>query len=122
MSATVKVKAAITWTQGNLSIAQSRDLNITATGEHARGSVQDIGFAAHEALDVPAEIGTAGWAYFQNQDADNFVQIGVDGGGTFYPLLKLLPGEAQAVRLTTDTPYAKADTAAVKLYYFISEA
>lgn len=122
MSATVKISVGITWQQGTLSLSSSRNLSATLTGDHARGTVQDIGFAAHEALDIPAEIGTPGWFYVQNQDADNFVQVGIDNAGTFAPFMSLLPGEAQVVRLATDALYAKADTAAVKLYFFITEA
>ena len=94
-----------------------RTLRITqATAVPTRvGGNQTIGFAAHEALTL-TDLTTLGVAFFRNRDAEHFVQIGVDVGGTFYPLVRLNPGEGWAFRLAQGiTPYAKADTAAVVL-------
>ena len=81
-------------------------------------NVQSIGALAHEALDL-GSVATPGFAVFQNLDAMNYVEIGIDVGATFYPFLKLKAGEQGMLRLGTATPYALADTDAVSLFYII---
>ena len=62
------------------------------------------------------DLTTNGIALFWNRDPANFVTIGVKPAATYYPLLRLKFGEAFPVRLEPGvTPYAKADTDAVKL-------
>jgi hypothetical protein len=94
-----------------------------ATAKPVRvGGSQVIGHAAHEALAL-ADLTTPGVCYLRNRDATNFVQIGVDVSGDFYPLIKLMPGDAWIIRLPASvTPYAKADTAAVVLQREILDA
>lgn len=94
-------------------------------------NVQTISNAAHSALDLGSLV-TPGWAVFVNLDTTNYVEVGVDVGGTFYPFLKLKPGQAAlpstsfvpgeqfTCRLGSGVvPYAKANTAPVKLSYVI---
>jgi hypothetical protein len=78
-------------------------------------NVQNIGFAADEALQL-GDVTTPGWCVFQNLDDTNYVEIGV---GSFTPFLKLKPGEQCVCRLGTTAPRAKANTAAVDLFYII---
>jgi len=79
------------------------------------GGTQVIGHAAHEALAL-TDLTTLGVAYFRNRSATNFVQIGVEVAATFYPLVRLNPGEAWMFRFAQGiTPYAQANTAAVVL-------
>jgi hypothetical protein len=86
-------------------------------------NVQEIG-TTREALQL-GDVTTPGYCVFINLDDTNFVEIGVegfiDGVGTvgFIGFLKLKPGEQCLVRLTTTAPYAKADTAAVELFYIM---
>lgn len=94
----------------------------TQTTARQSSGVQTIGTGAHEALGVGADIGTAGYAFFQNLDATNFVQIGIDDGGTFEPFAKLTAGQIAIVPLNTKAVYAQADTAAVELEWIILEA
>lgn len=77
-------------------------------------NVQNIG-TSDEALAL-GDVTTPGWAVFQNLDDTNFVEIGV---GSFTAFLKLKPGEQCLCRLGTTAPRAKADTAAVDLFYII---
>jgi len=110
---------ALTLANGDLDsmVIPSRTHRITQnTAVPTRvGGNQTIGFAAHEAL-VVTDLTTLGVAYFRNRDATNFVQIGVDVGATFYPLVRLNAGEGWAFRLSQGiTPYAKADTGNVVL-------
>ena len=83
--------------------------------------IQLIGFAAHEAL-VITDITTLGVCFFWNRDATNFVEIGVDVGATFYPLVRVNAGEYWPFRMAQGiTPYAQADTAAVALQRMIMD-
>ena len=82
-------------------------------------NVQNVGFAAHEALGL-GSLSTPGWGVFMNLDDTNFIEVGIDVGATFYPFLHLEPGDVQMGRLAA-VPYALADTAAVDLWYVIYE-
>lgn len=68
----------------------------------------------HEALPL-GDVTACGYAFFQNLDASNNVQIGTDDAGTFTAFLLLKPGEGQVVRLATNAPFAKAVAATAKL-------
>jgi hypothetical protein len=82
-------------------------------------NVQHVGVASlGDALDLGGVTG-AGYAVFQNLDATNFIEVGSNVGGTFYPFLKLKAGEQQLVRIAVSAPYARADTAPVNLFYII---
>jgi hypothetical protein len=84
-------------------------------------NVQSIADTPHTALDLGSvgTLGTPGFAVFQNLDVTNFIEIGIDVTGAFCPFMKLKPGEQGMLRLGTAAPYAKADTAPVKLFYVI---
>ena len=71
-----------------------------------------------QTLDIGG-IGTAGYALFVNLDSTNFVQIGVATG---VYTIKLKKGQFAVLPLAAKTLYAKADTAAVKVAYWILEA
>ena len=66
---------------------------------------------------------TPAMAVFENLDSSNYIEIGIrDGGGTFYPFLKLLAGkQAGPMWLGTTAPYARANTGNVKLFYIMYE-
>ena len=86
--------------------------NVQPVGTTAAGDVVDMG-----------SISTPRMAVFSNLDVLNFVQIGLQIGGTFYPFLKLDP-ETQAgpIWLGNTTPiYARADAGAVELFYILYE-
>jgi hypothetical protein len=107
---------------GNLKV--TRDLGSRSADQTTAryvANVQDVGFAAHEALDM-GEVSTAGWAVFYNHDSTNYVEIGIDDTGTFEAVIKLEAGEAAGpLRLASSAPYAQANTAAVDLEYVILE-
>lgn len=85
-------------------------------------NVQSISNTAPaQALDLGSVV-TPGFAVFQNLDATNYVDIGVYSGGSFYPFTRLKAGEQQMVRLSTNAPYALANTASVSLFYIIYAA
>ena len=119
MADEITVTLAVTLANGDLDslTIPSRTMRIDqATAVPSRvGGNQTIGFAAHEALAL-TDLTTLGVAYFRNRAPVNFVQMGVDVGGTFYPLVRFNPGEGWAFRLAQGiTPYVKADTGAVVL-------
>lgn len=119
MANEIKVTASLTYANGNLGslTVPSRTQQITQnTAAPARaGGSQTIGFAAHEAL-VVTDITTLGVVHFRNRDATNFVEIGVDVAGTFYPVVRLNANESWIFRSAQGiTLYAQADTAAVIL-------
>lgn len=78
-------------------------------------NVQTIG-TVEEALEM-ADVTNAGYAIFENLDDTNFVEIGISGS----MFVKLKAGEKCILRLTTNAPYAIADTADVELFYVIYE-
>lgn len=89
------------------------------TGDNMSSQVQTIG-TSHETIEF-GDISTAGWAFFRNVDATNYVEIGRDVSSTFYPVIKLEPGEACVCRLASTAIYAQANTASVPLHYAIVE-
>ena len=119
MADEVTIGTTFQYIKNGLTIPLSGTIQVDATGDGFVHNVQTVGFAAHEAMELN-DVGTAGYCYAKNIDATNFVQLGLDVGGTFYPFGKLLPGEIALVRVA-GTWYAKADTAAVKLAYFLAE-
>lgn len=90
----------------------------TQTGSNSAGGVQTIG-TSHEAFGV-TDVGTAGWALFHNTDSTNYVELGaLDGSSNFIAFAKLKAGEFAIMRLGTNAPYGKANTASCKVEYQI---
>jgi hypothetical protein len=116
-----------TLTNAALSTSFSKGAQtIDQTTKRKVSNVQAIGFAAHEAL-VLGEVATCRWAYFENKDLTNYVEIGVDVAGAFVPFIRLAPATFTTpsyviVPLATNAPYAKANTASVDLLYEIHAA
>jgi hypothetical protein len=73
------------------------------------------------ALVTPSAVGTGGWSYFVNIDTTNYVEVGVQVSGTFYPVVKLKAGEFGMFRIAVLTLFARANTAAVELEHWIVE-
>lgn len=84
--------------------------SIDQTTEGLEGGIFEIGTT--EETVALAEIGTPGWAWLQNLDTTNYVEIGPAAGSY---LVKLAAGEGHPIHLSTATLYCKADTGAVKL-------
>lgn len=113
-----------------LSAANKPNVNYaSSSGTYDMSGDQVCGFsqsipttAAGTLLDMTA-IGTEGFGRFDNIDATNFVEIGVQVGGTFYPLARVNPGDPPAeFRCSQGVSfYARADTAAVILDWRVFE-
>ena len=83
--------------------------------------VQVIG-TTHETV-AGDGVTSQGFAFFKNLDNTNFCDVGVDVAATFYPLMRIPPGESFLVKLSPSaTIYAKADTASIRLDVSIFEA
>lgn len=109
---------------GSLVTTRSHSFNTDQATARASSAVQNIPTTAGgTALVFNASLTTQGYAYFINLDATNYVSIGVQVGGTFYPLARLKGGasgkkEGAILRLEPGvTVYALANTAAVDLEF-----
>jgi hypothetical protein len=85
-------------------------------------NVVDVGTtAAGEELDLGG-VGTSwGWAVFVNNasvSSTEYLLIGTQVGGVFYPFLKLKYGEQQMVRLNA-APYAQSSAGTISLFYVV---
>lgn len=104
-----------TWQEAGQSIDQ--------TGTDLVDRTQDIPTtAAGTALVIPSEIATNGWGYVRNMDPTNYIELGVQVGGTFYPFCRVDKNESFPLRWAQGvTPYARANTSTVKLRYGVAE-
>ena len=110
----------------NGALVTQRSHSFTADQALGRlsGATQSIPTtAAGTALGFNAGLTTSGVGWFVNLDTTNFVEIGVQVAGTFYPLCRINGGavgkkEGYAFRLSQGvTVYARADTGAVVLEF-----
>ena len=121
MANEISVTIKITFAKGTLPTVTRNPsaLSVDMTGTQFVAGVQSIG-TAEEALDL-GDMGalTLGWMYCKNLDGTNFVEI--RPATATADLIKLKAGEFALFRLTSNTPYAIADTAACELDYLIVE-
>lgn len=92
---------------------------VTMTGTTATGGAQDIGTSTNAETISMNDVSSAGYAFFRNTDTTNYLDIGSGTGTNFAAVVRLKAGEAGVFRLGTNSPTARANTAAVKLQYFI---
>ena len=90
---------------------------VTMSGSVAVSGVQTIGTTAD--VLVMSNVSSACYAYFRNTDTTNFVELGTGTGGSFVAFAKLKAGESAIIRLGTNAPTARANTASVNLLYAI---
>jgi hypothetical protein len=120
MANEISVTTNLTATKGNLAFSRSITTNATMNTARKGDVVQNIasGGTAGVALTIPAGVTTNGWVIGRNLDATNFIEVGIQQGGVFYPLVRANAGEPFLFRLAQGiTPYARANTAAVDLEY-----
>ena len=117
MSNEITMSASLTINATNLVEAfQPESLQIDLASDAGSGGVQTIG-TSQEALTITADQADGGIFFFRNTDATNYVEIGRYESSTFYPFLKLLPGEYAIGRQSDKDIHAKANTADVNLQY-----
>jgi len=121
MSQEVQVWAAIQHTSTGLTPLKMGDETSAITTDQTtkkRGKfTQNIG-TTEEQIDF-GDITTLGWYMIYNNDATNYVEIGVRSGGTSYYHAKVLPkktyGPVHATASMVSAIYAKANTAACEI-------
>jgi hypothetical protein len=94
------IKASLQIINGNLSYrSYPSDFQADVTGK--KGPVPGALTIPVLGTDVSfTELTTPGWCRIANLDETNYVTVGIlDPDGDFYPLLEVLPGEFQIVRL-----------------------
>lgn len=118
---TLAAQLTLTHSTGlTIPVLPPQNLTFTQSGEGEAGGIQNIGTSA-ENLNV-GDVATEGFAVFKNLDSTNFVEIGWDATG-FQSAFKLLAGMLAIVPLNPSRTWqAKADTAAVELFYRVLEA
>jgi hypothetical protein len=87
-------------------------------------NVQTISTAAAGVALVFSDIATPGFMVFQNLDATNYVDIGIQVVGVFYPAIRIKAGEIQLTRYSpgaASLPYARANGASIELFYICYE-
>ena len=123
MANEITVSGSIKAVNGYLTFGPRSVTNLqpTMTGTHSSGGVQDIS-TTKETIAISSDVATLGWCWLRNTDTTNYIEIGTVTGGTFYPLMKLKPGEFALFRWATGiTPYAQANTATAKLEWYTLE-
>lgn len=111
-------KGSLDWRSPGSNSRQSLTLTGTGVGTGGRASIPTT--AGGTAL-ATTGITTPGIAYFRNLDTTNYIELGRQVGGTFYPFVKLKAGEFYIFRLGTTAPYAMANSGAVVLEYQMFE-
>ncbi len=105
----------------SLKLSDEPPFVIDVAGNGAIKYRQSVGFAAEEALLVPAEITVLGYFIGINRDATNFIEIRAATG--LQDLIILRPGKLcifEFAPLCT-APFVQADTADCELEYILLE-
>lgn len=99
----------------------------TNTATDVASWTQEIGYAADEALAIPADVTTGSTApgnlVIKNLDSTNFVTLSYDTGGSFAgaAFATIRAGGVLCLQPVSDTIYIQADTAAVTVHAFAVE-
>lgn len=103
------------YTKGSAAFSRTINKTLDVAGTALQHAVQNIG-TSEETLAL-GDVSPSGYAIFYNLDATNYVEV---GKATTVYALKLKPGEFAMLRLDAwSTIYAKANTAAVDLEYWL---
>ena len=113
---------SLSCSKGSLTFSRSftKQITMSASAPNVAGGTQAIATTSGGEAVGLGDVATNGVAYFVNLDATNYVEIGINQGGTFYPLIRLNAGEGTVLRLAQGvTPYARANTASAIIEYHI---
>lgn len=135
MTGTIQIIQNIKVENGSFKFPDSdirrRSYTQTGQGGAVPGTLTVPTTATGTLIDLTA-LTTPGWARFKNVDPTNFIKVGLQVGGTFYPFARLLPGagtgtddDGQEIIVPMEpgiSVYAVADTAAAKLLVQAFEA
>ncbi len=114
MANEISISALLSISRSGATISGAGNLSIDQSGALNSGNVQAIGTTT-EALDL-GDITAVGFLFVKNQDATNYVEIGlVNPVATGDAFITLRPGEFALVPTRHESIYAKANTAPVNL-------
>lgn len=108
---------ALTFSKGGAENQRSESIQVDVTGDSFTHEIQEVG-TTEEELAQGADLGTPGYLFVKNLDDTNYVEIGSTTG--VYDI-KLKTGEIALYRHNSGTIYAKANTAACKVEYWLIE-
>lgn len=121
MANEITMTASISASVGDLSFSKQVTASYDQTEDMAALSLQNVGFAAHEALAL-GDVATPGPFILVNLDATNYFELGHDDTGAFVPHQKCAAGKfITCCPAAGVTYYVKANTAAVKIQPFIPD-
>jgi hypothetical protein len=125
MALTAKIRTSVaiddSANKKDRTFVDARLYDVTMTGDSWCAENQDIGFAAHEAIEK-GDVGTPGQCYFRTHGPTNYVTLGIVVSGTYYPVIRMRADEDCRFRLDSSaTLYAKADTASCEVEKVILE-
>ncbi len=117
MADELKLNVSLVFSKGGASISKIKALTLSVTGDAFINAVQAVGITEEELVQA-ADLGTPGYVYIINLDADNYVELGSTTG---VYTVKLKAGEYALYRHDGATIYAKANTAICNVEYLIIE-
>lgn len=118
----ISVSWNLTAAKGNLYVtrAQTKQFNITNAAPNVSQFTILVSTAAAGTAISPGYVSTNGWGWLLNTATNtptnmtsgaNTVDVGAQVGGTFYPVLRLYPGEGFPLRFAPGiTNWARANT------------
>lgn len=115
MADELTLSGSVRYVKGNVNFSRTLADQVTVTGNVLAHNIQNIG-TAEETLGI-GEVTLSGYAIFLNLDSTNYVEL---GKATGVYSIKLKAGEFAILRLDSwAAAYAKANTAAVDLEYYL---
>lgn len=118
MSNELSLIVTLNFSKGGAKLLRTENIKVDVTGDSFTGGTQSIG-TSEEEIAQGAEVGTPGYLLIKNLDDTNYVEIGSTTG--VYDV-KLLAGEVALYRHNSGTIYAKANTSACLVEYYLIEA
>lgn len=94
-------------------------IQVTQSNKRAVDGTQTVGTTAENVY--TGDLTAPGYLHATNLDSTNYVEIGRDVSGTFYPLIRVMPGKtAGPLEVATGvTLQARANTAACDVQFVI---
>lgn len=88
MAGELSIVVSVAFNKGGISTQRSESISVDVAGEAFTHQVQTMP-DSNSALDVGTAVGTQGYLFIKNLDADYYVDIGITGS----PSITLKPGE-----------------------------
>jgi hypothetical protein len=120
MASEISSSASLTVSKNGITLSQAASKVIDMSGDDMLCNTQAIGTSA-ELVSFGEITGAPSVLFVKNLDSTNYVELGGDSGLTVFKL-KLPAGHVAMFQPSSATLYAKANTAAVNLLVFATEA